>query len=175
MARCRFVLLLVCPALALDGQPGNPRSFDGRDGTTASSTPTAPALACPSWSPTTDGRGGGPAPLMQALPGGRPGPDVHRARRQQHLGAGRDPRRRQVLPLLLRARHAAEVRDRPAGRQDARSGFARTTSGKTAARSSGPMASRTAMRSTRASSAIRPTDRCGSPTARTSATSAWSS
>ena len=84
-----------------------------------------------------------------------------RPRRQQHLGAGHDPRRRQVLPLLLGAGHAAEVGDRAARRQDARSRARPTTNGRTAGRSSGPTASRTATRSIPASFAIRPTARCG--------------
>ena len=51
-------------------------------------------------------------------------PRSARPRRQQHLGARRHPHRRQLLRLLLRAGHAAEVRDRIAGRPHARSGIA---------------------------------------------------
>ena len=64
------------PVLALDGQPGLHDPRRPSSGRTASSTSMPPAPAC-RFSMSDDGwtwrRAGG---LMQALPGGRPGPDV---------------------------------------------------------------------------------------------------
>ena len=58
---------------------------------TASSTSTAPATACRSPCPMTAGPGGGPGTLMQALPGGRPGPDVLARGGNNTWAPGRDP------------------------------------------------------------------------------------
>ena len=95
--------------------------------------------------------------LMQAVPGGARARG-HCARRQQHLGAGSSFGRRQVLPLLLRAGHAAEGCDRSARRARRSIRRRQTTSGRTPDRSSGPTASKTATRSIPACSAIRRRD-----------------
>ena len=112
--------VLAVPLVALDGQPGlhDPSTViveNGKYYVYATGGGLPMSISDDGW---TWRRAGG---VMQAVPGGKAGPGRHRARRQQHVGAGRDPRRRQVLSLLLRARHAAEVGDRPAGRQDTRS------------------------------------------------------
>ena len=60
--------------------------------------------------------------LMQALPGGRPGPDVI-ARGGNNTWAPDVIRVGERTSLTIRAGHATQVCDRPAGRQDARSGF----------------------------------------------------
>ena len=168
------VLLLVSPVLALDGQPPSTirRPWSS---TTGSSTPTGPVAACRSLVSDDGWTWRRAGTLMQALPGGRPGPDVI-ARGGNNTWAPDVIRvGDRYLRLLLRAGHAAEVGHRPAGRQDARSGVARLQVGRRAARSSGPTASRTATPSTPACSAIRRTARSGSPTGPTSATSASSS
>ena len=167
------VLLLVAPALALDGQPGlhDPSTViqaDGKFYVYATGNGLPAFVSDDGW---TWRRAGS---LMQAVPGGRPGPDVI-ARGGNNSWAPDIIRvRRQVLPLLLRAR-ARNPRRRSAC-WSARPSIPdrRTTSGRTAARSCGPTASRTATRSIPACFAIRRTDRSGSPTARTSATSASS-
>ena len=68
--------------------------------------------------------------LMSAAAGRQTRTRRARARRQQHLGAGRHPHRRQVLRLLLRAGHATEVRDRTARRPHARSAITRLQVGR---------------------------------------------
>ena len=95
--------------------------------------------------------------------------------RQQHLGPGHHPQRRPLLPLLLGPRHAAEVGDRPAGREDARSRLARLQVG--GRRSGGLVRRRRGLQRDRPwrVPGSRPTALCGSPTGPTSATSAWCS
>ena len=117
-------LLVVSPLLALDGQPGlhDPSTVIVAGGQVLRlrhrrRTPDRR-------SPTMAGPGGGPARVMQALPGGKAGPDVIARGGNNTWAPGRDSLRRQVLHLLLGSRHAAEVRDRAAGRQDARSRLA---------------------------------------------------
>ena len=97
------LLLLVAPAFALDGEPGmhDPSTViqaDGKFYVYATGNGLPAFVSDDGW---TWRRAGS---VMQAVPGGTPGPGRHRARRQQHLGAGHHPHRRQVLPLLLRAR-----------------------------------------------------------------------
>ena len=168
------MLLLVAPAFALDGEPGmhDPSTViqpDGKFYVYATGNGLPISVSDDGW---TWRRAGS---VMQAVPGGRPGPDVIARGGNNTLGAGRHSRR---------ATSTSSTTRRPARSPSPRSGCSsarrsipirRTTNGRTAVRSSGPTASRTATPSTRACFAIRPTDRSGSPTARTSATSASSS
>ena len=114
------MLLLAVRVWALDGDVGlHDPSTIVRDGSRFYAYATGAGLPM---SVSDDGWTWRRAGTCHAVAAGRkPGRGRHRARRQQHLGAGRDESRRQVFPLLLRAGHTAEVGDRTAGRQDARS------------------------------------------------------
>ena len=93
--RSRSLLSMASPACTIRRRSSS---------TTAGSTSTAPAPACRSRSPTTAGPGGAPAALMQAVPGWQARPRRARARRQQHLGAGRHPGRATTTSSTTRRR-----------------------------------------------------------------------
>ena len=115
-AACLVTVRLV----ALDGQPGlhDPSTViveNGKYYVYATGGGLPMSISDDGW---TWRRAGG---VMQAVPGGKPGPDVI-ARGGNNTWAPDVIRvGDKVLPLLLRAGHAAEVGDRPPGRQDTRS------------------------------------------------------
>ena len=117
-----ILLLLLSPQPALDGQPGihDPSTIAVHDGKyyTYATGAGLPILGLRRWLDVA-ARG------RVDERGARRAPGRHRARRQQHLGAGHHPRRRQVLRVLLCPGHPAEIGDRPARRQDARPGIPR--------------------------------------------------
>ena len=167
----RGLLLLVAPAIALDGEPGCTTSTvilaEGRFYVYGTGNGLPAYVSDDGW---TWRRA---RPLMQTVPGGRPGPqvlakggnntwapDVIRSGDRYFLyysAPGTQPK--SAIGLLV-----GKTLDPPRP----------TTSGRTPGRWSGPTASRTATRSTRAC-AIPPTARCGSPTGRKLRPYAWCS
>ena len=110
------VVLLVVPVLALDGDPRmhDPSTVVVQDGKfysygTGRGIPISP-------SPMTGGRGGAPAPSWKRLPAGKPGPDVIARGGNNTWAPDVIHSGDKLLRLLLGARHAAEIRDRTAGR-----------------------------------------------------------
>ena len=95
------MLLLVAPAFALDGEPGmhDPSTViqaDGKFYVYATGNGLPAFVSDDGW---TWRRAGS---VMQAVPGGRPGPGCHRPRRQQQLGAGCHSCRRPVTSCTTR-------------------------------------------------------------------------
>ncbi len=114
------MMLLAAPVLALDGDIGihDPSTVVQAGGRfyvygTGSGLPTL--VSDDGWTWRRAGT------VMQGLARRTPWSRCHRAGRQQHVGAGRDPRWRQVLHLLRRPRPTTQGRRGPAHWQDARS------------------------------------------------------
>ena len=122
------MLLIVWPVLAVDGEPGmhDPSTVMQADGKfyvygTGAGLPAY--VSDDGWTWRRAGQ------VMQAVPGGRPGPEVL-AKGGNNTWAPDIIRSGDRYFLYYSAPgHAAEVRDRPAGRQDARSRLARLQMG----------------------------------------------
>ena len=110
--------VLAVPVLALDGQPGlhDPSTViveNGKYYVYATGAGLPMSISDDGWSWR---RGGS---VMQAVAGGKPGPDVIARGGNNTWAPDLIRLGDQVLSLLFRARHAAEVGDRAPGRQDA--------------------------------------------------------